>query len=165
LARRVNLSTVAAAAVAALGASLLGCSKAPPAPPAAAPDLSAAAVETGAAAPPPSRPAPAAPQGLGALRQPAPMRVGNQPPALYEVGAFPLRKAELRPGPEDDRQLVEIYCVGCHSTAYIAMQPPLSRAAWDAEVQKMRGAYGAVISDPAASRIATYLSAYYGDGR
>lgn len=93
------------------------------------------------------------------------MKIGSQAPALYEVGAFPLRKTDLRPGPEDDRQLLEVYCVGCHSTAYIAMQPPLSRTAWEAEVQKMRGAYGAVIPDPAASRIATYLSSYYGNGR
>lgn len=103
--------------------------------------------------------------GLGALLQPAPMRLGGQPASLYEVGAFPLRQTQLRPGPDDDRQLVEVYCVGCHSTAYIAMQPPLSRAGWEAEVRKMRGSFGAVIPDPAATRIATYLSAYYGSGK
>lgn len=93
------------------------------------------------------------------------MRIGSQPAALYEVGEFPLRTPSLRPGPEDDRQLVEVYCVGCHSTTYITMQPPLSRAGWEAEVKKMRGAFGAVVPDPAATRIATYLSAYYGSGK
>lgn len=119
---------------------------------------------------PPATPAERTPipkdaSGLGALRQPAPMRLGAQAASLYEVGAFPLRQTELRPGPEDDRQLLEVYCVGCHSTAYIAMQPPLSRAGWEAEVKKMRGTFGAVIPDPAATRIATYLSAYYGSGK
>ena len=53
-------------------------------------------------------------------------RASGQAPALYEVGPFPLRMTLLRPGPEDDRQLVELYCVGCHSTTYIATQPPSS---------------------------------------
>lgn len=90
------------------------------------------------------------------------MHLGSQAPALYEVGAFPVRMTELRPGPEEDRRLVEVYCVGCHSTAYIAMQPPLSQKGWEAEVQKMRSTFGAVIPDPAAARITAYLSTYYG---
>jgi hypothetical protein len=98
------------------------------------------------------------------MPQPAPMRMGGQAATLYEVGAFPLRTVKLRPGPEDDMRLVEIYCVGCHSPLYVAMQPPLSRAGWEAEVQKMRNTYGAVIPDPTATRIATYLSSYYGSG-
>ena len=65
----------------------------------------------------------------------------------------------------DDKRLVEVYCVGCHSTTYIAMQPPLSRSGWEATIKKMRGSYGAVIPDPAAERIVTYLSAYYGNSR
>jgi hypothetical protein len=104
----------------------------------------------------------AEPAGLGFLRQPAPMHSAGKEAALYEIGAFPLRNTQLRPGPEDDVQLVQIYCVGCHSTAYIAMQPRLSHAAWEAEVKKMRGTFGAVIPDPVATRIVTYLSAYYG---
>lgn len=100
--------------------------------------------------------------GLGTLAQPLPMRMAKQSSALYAIGAFPPRITELRPGPEDDRRLVEINCVGCHSTAYITMQPPLSRAAWEAEVQKMRNSFGAVIADPVASRIAAYLYSYYG---
>lgn len=163
MARRASLRFLGVALV----GGTLGCPAQPP--PTAAPDLvttPAAPTATDSPEGVPARP-PAAvvPQGLGLLQQPAPMRVGNQAPALYEVGAFPLRTTQLRPGPEDDRQLLEVYCIGCHSTAYIAMQPPLSRSAWEAEVQKMRGAYGAVIPDPAAARIATYLSSYYGNGR
>lgn len=153
-------------AAATLFTVLTGCPATPPAPSPAAPDSASVAASPEAPATTPVRPdPPTTPSGLGALLQPAPMKIGSQAPALYEVGAFPLRKTDLRPGPEDDRQLLEVYCVGCHSTAYIAMQPPLSRTAWEAEVQKMRGAYGAVIPDPAASRIATYLSSYYGNGR
>ena len=101
---------------------------------------------------------------LGFLRQPAPARIEDKDvrSAMYSVGEFPPHAPSLRPGPEDDRQLIDVYCVGCHSTAYIAMQPPLSRTQWEAEVQKMRSTFGAVVPDPAAQRIATFLHAYYG---
>lgn len=108
----------------------------------------------------PEPPRPREPAGLGALRQPEPVlpREG----AVYEVAEFPPRPPELRVGTEDDSNLVGVYCVGCHSPAYIAGQPPLTRAGWEAEVNKMRTAYGAAIPDPVATRIATYLHAYYG---
>jgi hypothetical protein len=101
---------------------------------------------------------------LGLLHQPAYARVEEKDlrSAVYDVGEFPENAPPLRPGPEDDRRLLDVYCVGCHSTAYIAMQPPLTRAQWEAEVQKMRSAFGAVVPDPAAQRIATFLHAYYG---
>jgi hypothetical protein len=124
----------------------------------AAADLAPAAPDS--PAPPPPRET--APAGLGSLRQPAPMKMGALAPGVYAVGPFPPRETVLRPGPEDDRHLVEVYCVGCHSPAYIAMQPPLSGKQWEAEVKKMRQAFGAVIPDAAATRIATYLAAYYG---
>ena len=82
--------------------------------------------------------------------------------SVYSIGEPPLNPPALRPGPEDDRHLIEVYCVGCHSTVYIVMQPPLPRATWEAEVAKMRSAYGAVVPDPAAQRIATFLHSYYG---
>lgn len=145
-----------------VGAVALGCQRtndqAPPAAVSATADLLPRKESAPLSSPQPA----AGSSGLGLIRQPAPMRINSQAPAVYEVGAFPLRKTELRPGPEDDRQLVEVYCVGCHSTGYIAMQPPLPKTAWEAEVQKMRGTYGAIIPDAAASRIAAYLAAYYG---
>jgi len=132
----------------------LSASEGSPAPPtvlvACAPEAEKGAVKSG----PP----------LGFLRQPAPARIEDKDvrSAMYSVGEFPPNAPSLRPGPEDDRQLIDVYCVGCHSTAYITMQPPLSRMQWEAEVQKMRSAFGAVVPDPAAQRIATFLHAYYG---
>ncbi len=147
--------------------TLGGCQH--PSPPAPEPEGTAndlaRPTESPETKPPAAAPSAAEPAGLGFLRQPAPMRGTGKEAALYEIGAFPLRTITLRPGPEDDVQLVQIYCVGCHSTAYIAMQPQLSRATWEAEVKKMRGTFGAVIPDPVATRIVTYLSAYYGSNR
>ena len=70
---------------------------------------------------------------------------------------------QLRDGPE--AVVVRAYCSVCHSIDYIQMNSTfMKRAGWEAEVHKMRTAYGAVIPDPTATRIATYLSSYYGSG-
>lgn len=97
---------------------------------------------------------------LGVLLQPIPKL--PEEGSVYSVGEFPLHSIPLLPGPEDDLHLVQTHCSVCHSTSYISAQPPLSRAAWEAEVKKMRTAYGAVIPDPVALRITTYLQSYYG---
>lgn len=119
---------------------------------------------TVACAPEPDKPGPSSQPPLGLLRQPAVSRIDDKDlrTAVYAVGDFPANAPGLRPGPDDDRQLIDVYCVACHSTAYITMQPPLSRAQWEAEVAKMRSAFGAVVPDVAAQRIATFLHAYYG---
>lgn len=97
---------------------------------------------------------------LGVLLQPIPKL--PEEGSVYSVGEFPLHSIPLLPGPEDDLRLVQTHCSVCHSTSYISAQPPLSRAAWEAEVKKMRTAYGAIIPDPVALRITTYLQSYYG---
>ncbi len=148
--------------------SLTACSRGSPKPPVAdltAPESAAAApTVTVACAKDGEKPTAASAPPLGILRQPAVARLDDKDvrSAVYAIGEPPANPPVLRPGPEDDRQLVEVYCVGCHSTAYIATQPALSRAQWEAEVQKMRSAFGAVVPDPAAQRIATFLHAYYG---
>jgi hypothetical protein len=134
-----------------------GCPQSAPPPAAVAPDL-AAAVDAAVAVVEPAEPRSLE---LGMLRQPVPAK--PSPDAVYAVAEFPLHTPPLQDGTADDRRLVEIYCVGCHSTTYISMQPPLPRAKWEAEVKKMIAAYGAVIPEPVALRIATYLHAYYGD--
>jgi hypothetical protein len=127
-----------------------------------------AATEVAAAAPvcppPPPPPVNSDRPALGLLQQPKVARLADKEAAsaVYSIGEFPSNPPPLRPGPEDDRHLLEVYCIGCHSTAYIAMQPPLSRQTWEAEVAKMRSAYGAVVPDPAEQRIATFLHSYYG---
>lgn len=58
---------------------------------------------------------------------------------------------------------VEGNCQACHTLAYIPMNSPyLNAAGWDAEVTKMRKAYGAPIDDADAKVIADYLKANYG---
>src|ERR1039458_4490142 len=57
------------------------------------------------------------------------------------------------PGAETARA----YCLSCHSAEYVYMQPPLARATWQAEVVKMKAAYGAVIPDTAVGEIVDYL--------
>ena len=59
-------------------------------------------------------------------------------------------------------QQAEKYCLTCHSSAYVSTQPTLDKAHWDAEVTKMRKAYGAAIPDQEAAEIVDYLTATYG---
>ena len=54
------------------------------------------------------------------------------------------------------------YCLTCHSSAYVSTQPPLDKAHWEAEVTKMRKAYGAAIPDKDAETIVDYLTTTYG---
>jgi len=59
-------------------------------------------------------------------------------------------------------EVVETSCSVCHTTDYIRMNSPfLTPAAWKAEVEKMRTAYGAPIDDDNAAEIVKYLSAHY----
>jgi len=70
-------------------------------------------------------------------------------------------EVKLKPGAGLDK--VEGNCAACHTLAYIPMNSPfLNVAGWDAEVAKMRGAYGAPIDDADAKAIADYLKANYG---
>jgi hypothetical protein len=77
-------------------------------------------------------------------------------PALAQEPPIELRKA---PGLDK----VETNCAACHSLDYIRMNSPFPTAAvWDAEVAKMRSAFGAPISDADAAVIADYLKRNYG---
>jgi len=58
--------------------------------------------------------------------------------------------------------VVQSNCLGCHSSAYVSTQPPLTPAQWTAEVTKMKVAYGAPIADADATKIVDYLNANYG---
>ena len=42
-------------------------------------------------------------------------------------------------------QPLQMHCQLCHSSDYMATQPPLTRAQWTSIVEKMRGKFGAVI--------------------
>jgi sulfite dehydrogenase (cytochrome) subunit B len=71
------------------------------------------------------------------------------------------QQVELKKAPGLDK--VETNCAVCHSLDYIQMNSPFPNAAlWDAEVAKMRNAYGAPISDADAAVISDYLKRNYG---
>jgi hypothetical protein len=53
-------------------------------------------------------------------------------------------------------------CLACHSAGMILNQPALSRAAWEAEVQKMRNAYKAPVDPKNIPKIVDYLAAIKG---
>lgn len=53
-------------------------------------------------------------------------------------------------------------CVGCHTPGMILTQPTLPKAAWEAEVAKMRNVYKAAVSDKDVPAIVDYLTAIKG---
>jgi sulfite dehydrogenase (cytochrome) subunit B len=68
---------------------------------------------------------------------------------------------KLKQAPGLDK--VENNCAACHTLAYIPMNSVyLNAAGWDAEVTKMRKAFGAPIDDDDAKVIADYLKKNYG---
>jgi cytochrome c5 len=73
---------------------------------------------------------------------------------------LPAMQPELPAGP--GRDTVAATCVICHSTRYITMQPRFSRAAWTAEVDKMRKVFGAPLADAQAAQVVDYLVAIRG---
>ena len=66
----------------------------------------------------------------------------------------------FKPGP--GLAAAQANCLTCHSSAYVATQPPLTRAQWTAEVTKMKNVYGAPIADDQIPAIVDYLVANYG---
>ena len=67
---------------------------------------------------------------------------------------------DYKPGP--GRQLAQTYCLTCHSSGYVSMQPPMDAKHWLKTVVKMRKAYKAQYSEADATKIAAYLGAEYG---
>jgi mono/diheme cytochrome c family protein len=60
------------------------------------------------------------------------------------------------------REAVLNNCFTCHSAGMITTQPPLPKAAWEAEVAKMRNVYKAVIDEKDVPAIVDYLTAVKG---
>ena len=94
---------------------------------------------------------------LGKLEQTAVPKLSAD--TIYRVAAYPLYPPELAAG--EGKQEAEAYCVMCHSTRYITMQPPLPAATWEAEVNKMNKTFGANIPEAVAQKIVRYLQANY----
>lgn len=70
---------------------------------------------------------------------------------------------DLKPGA--GVEATRSYCLICHSTDYIVMQPPGDAKQWQAVVTKMIKVFGAPISDADAKAIVEYLAATYGPAR
>jgi len=80
-------------------------------------------------------------------------------PIVYKA---PPETARLAPGPDSD--VAQAYCGACHSVDYITTQPrKLAQPTtfWTNEVNKMKKAYGAQISDDDSQKIIAYLVKTY----
>jgi len=64
-------------------------------------------------------------------------------------------------GPGSD--VVNSYCLVCHSAGMVLSQPDMTRSAWEAEVQKMRKAYKAPIPEEQIQTIVSYLAGLQND--
>ena len=62
----------------------------------------------------------------------------------------------------DKADVVNNNCLACHSAGMVLTQPALSRAAWQAEVDKMRMTYKAPVADEDVSAIVDYLAGLQG---
>lgn len=73
----------------------------------------------------------------------------------------PEEVAAFKPGPS--LEVVQGNCSACHSSDYIATQPPMKdkKAFWQAEVTKMIKIYGAPIDDADVGKIVDYLATTY----
>lgn len=77
----------------------------------------------------------------------------------YSVSPFPSLAPKLAEG--EGQVETESFCITCHSTRYITMQPPLPAATWEAEVNKMIKTFGAPIPEASAKKIISYLEMRY----
>jgi mono/diheme cytochrome c family protein len=68
---------------------------------------------------------------------------------------LPAATVPFKPGP--GMEVANANCRTCHSAAYVYTQPPLTRAQWTAEVNKMKAAYGAPLADADVAPIVDYL--------
>lgn len=73
---------------------------------------------------------------------------------------LPAETATYRPAP--GQELAQTLCITCHSADYAAMQPPMPKKFWEANVKKMREKFGAPIPEKAAADLAAYLTTAYG---
>jgi mono/diheme cytochrome c family protein len=95
----------------------------------------------------------AAPLALAAAVASAPAA-----PVNYKT---PDEVATFKPGP--NLEVVQGNCTACHSSDYIATQPPMKdkKGFWQSEVTKMIKVYGAPIDDADVGKIVDYLAATY----
>ena len=81
----------------------------------------------------------------------------SNPVTSIELPQFP---PDIPDGPHVSAY--QSYCLTCHSTRYVAMQPRFPQAVWEKEVKKMIDAYGAVLPEAQQHEIVEYLVAVKG---
>ena len=69
---------------------------------------------------------------------------------------LPESTATFPPGPGVD--VANADCVACHSVGMIMNQPVMPRAAWEAEVNKMRNVFKAPVPESDVAAITDYLT-------
>jgi mono/diheme cytochrome c family protein len=80
-------------------------------------------------------------------------------PSVVTV-TFPASTIDFKPGP--NLAAAQANCLICHGADYVYNQPPLSKAQWTGEVNKMRNAYKAPIADADVDKIVEYLMSQNG---
>ena len=68
---------------------------------------------------------------------------------------LPESSAMFPPGPGAD--VANANCLSCHSLGMVMNQPVMSKAAWEAEVNKMRNVYKAPVQASDVAAITDYL--------
>ena len=68
---------------------------------------------------------------------------------------LPENSAMFPPGPGAD--VANANCLSCHSLGMVMNQPVMSKAAWEAEVNKMRNVYKAPVQASDVAAITDYL--------
>jgi hypothetical protein len=61
-----------------------------------------------------------------------------------------------------DAEAINNNCMACHSAGMVLNQPNLTRAAWQQEVEKMRGQYKAPVDEKDVPAIVAYLVSHKG---
>ena len=64
--------------------------------------------------------------------------------------------------PEAGVELAVAHCLLCHSAEYVSTQPPLPKAFWQANVEKMQHRFGAPIPAKDVEPLVAYLTTNYG---
>ncbi len=75
---------------------------------------------------------------------------------------LPATERTFPDGPGADA--VNSNCIACHSAGMVLNQPNLPRAAWEAEVNKMRNVYKAPVAADDVPAIVDYLTRLKGSG-
>ncbi len=99
--------------------------------------------------------------GLAPIIAAVAVRAANVPIALKSVDVtLPDSDRALPDGP--GLATVQNNCVSCHSAGMILNQPVIAKAAWQAEVVKMRNVYKAPVDEKDVPDIVAYLAAVKG---